>query len=74
MTVCPECNGLKIIHIPAIPGVHKRYDMECPTCGGEGELPDREQFPNNCLACGEPIEAGKQWCEMHKEAAKFAED
>jgi hypothetical protein len=69
--ICPECKGLKIIHIPAIPGIHKRYDLECPACEGEGELPDRKQFPNNCLACGEPIEADKQWCEMHKEAAKF---
>ncbi len=34
---CPECKGLRMIHIPAEPGIHQRYDMTCPTCDGTGE-------------------------------------
>jgi len=42
---CPECKGLKIIHVRAVPGVHQQYDVECPACDGTGELPDSAEFP-----------------------------
>jgi ribosomal protein S27E len=68
---CPECDGQRIIHIPAEPGKHYRYDLTCPTCEGTGELPDSAEFPNNCPACGEPIHADQKWCDHHSEAEKF---
>lgn len=67
---CPKCNGLGFIHIAATTN-HKRYDLICPTCDGLETLPNPAEFPNNCLACGEPIEAGKRFCKLHKEAEKF---
>jgi DnaJ-class molecular chaperone len=68
---CPECEGLGMIHIPALPGVHQRYDMICPVCDGTGEIFDPEEFPNSCPACGEPIKADETWCEHHKGAEQF---
>ena len=65
---CPECKGLKIIHIRAVPGVHQQYDVECPVCDGTGELPDSAELPNHCPACGEPVRAGETWCDRHKPA------
>ncbi|MEL7037748.1 MAG: hypothetical protein AAFO04_19295 [Cyanobacteria bacterium J06592_8] len=68
---CPECNGTKMLHIPAQPGIHKRYDMPCYICDGTGELPDPAEFPNHCPACGEPIKADQKWCDFHKAAEQF---
>src|SRR4028119_2244458 len=68
---CPQCKGLKIIHVRAVPGVHQRYDVECPVCDGTGELPDSAGTPNRCPACGEPVCAGETWCDRHKPAEQF---
>lgn len=68
---CPECNGLKKVHIPALEGIQRNYLINCPTCEGMGELPDPAEFPNHCPACGEPIKADQKWCETHKAAEQF---
>lgn len=59
---CPGCNGLKQIKLPA------PYTWSiCPTCEGEGELPDR--LPTKwCPACGEPIKENQEWCGFHAAA------
>ncbi|MFB8788641.1 MAG: hypothetical protein U7123_07260 [Potamolinea sp.] len=67
---CPHCKGLKLIRIPVEPGT-RGYDIICPVCEGEGDIPDPKEFPNNCLACGEPIELGQKYCRFHKEAEKY---
>jgi len=68
---CPGCKGLKIIHVRAVPGVHQQYDVECPVCGGTGELPDSAELPNHCPACGEPVRAGETRCDRHKSAEQL---
>ena len=68
---CPRCKGLKIIHVRAVPGVHQQYDVECPVCGGTGELPNSAELPKHCPACGEPIHAGETWCDRHKPAEQL---
>ncbi|MBD1831052.1 hypothetical protein NDI47_24325 [Microcoleus vaginatus GB1-A2] len=68
---CPRCKGLTIIHVRAVPGVHQQYDVECPVCGGTGELPNSTALPNHCSACGEPIRTGETWCDRHKPAEQF---
>ena len=68
---CSKCKGLKIIHVRAVPGVHQQYDVECPVCGGTGELPDSAELPNHCPACGEPVRAGETWCDRHKSAEQL---
>jgi DnaJ-class molecular chaperone len=45
---CPRCKGLTIIHVRAVPGVHQQYDVECPVCGGTGELPNSAELPKHC--------------------------
>lgn len=69
--ICPQCNGEKMIHISAEPGIHQRYDVVCPICEGTGVLVDLIEFPNSCPACGEPIRADEEWCEFHKESSYF---
>lgn len=49
--ICPECQGLKIIHISATKE-YQRYDLLCLTCEGTGMLPYKNEFPDHCLACG----------------------
>lgn len=67
--ICPECNGKKIIEIPYLhPEVFNIF--YCPTCEGEGELPDAPAT-NWCPACGEPIPDDKRWCDFHKAAEQF---
>jgi ribosomal protein S27E len=68
---CPRCQGIKIIHVRAVPGVHQQYDVECPVCGGTGELPDSAELPNHCPVCGEPVRAGETWCDRHKPAEQL---
>ena len=60
---CPECRGLRAIKLPG-----PYAWMSCPTCEGEGELPDAPAT-NWCPACGEPIPASEQWCQFHSAAA-----
>jgi DnaJ-class molecular chaperone len=39
----------------------------CPICEGTGTIPDEPV--SHCQGCGEPIELGLEWCQMHKPAA-----
>lgn len=65
--LCPECNGLGMIHIAAT-AQHQRYDLVCPSCEGAGVFPDPKEFPNHCPACGEPLPKEQVWCDRHREA------
>ena len=65
---CSQCDGIGQVHISAVPGVHQQYDTICPACDGSGELPEKAAFPNNCLACGEPIPEGQKYCNFHRQA------
>lgn len=58
---CPECNGSKKICLDS-----EAEFLECPTCEGEGQIPDPMEFPNNCLACGEPILEDHDYCDFHE--------
>jgi len=68
---CPQCKGLTIIHVRAVPGVHQQYDVECPVCGGTGELPNSAELSKHCPACGEPVRPGETWCDRHKPAEQL---
>jgi DnaJ-class molecular chaperone len=67
--ICPECHGNGFIKIP-------EKEINCPTCEGDGELPDTTLHAKHCPACGEPIGEDQDWCEEHKAAAfiKMKED
>ena len=71
--ICPECNGNGFIQIPSMWESNQSpftnmIEINCPTCEGDGELPDTAAA-KHCLACGEPINAGQDWCAEHKGAA-----
>ncbi len=66
---CPECNGSGQTGLTINGGTKlKPLSIGCPTCEGEGELPD-EPAVNYCPACGIPLPAGDRWGQFHQAAA-----
>jgi predicted nucleic acid-binding Zn ribbon protein len=78
--ICLECNGNGFIKIPKTPedweaGLNlfaHESEMNCPTCEGDGELPDIPRS-KHCPTCGESIDEGKDWCDEHKGADSMSE-
>lgn len=68
MKTCPECNGVRNIFIGE--GSLDIRLIDCPTCEGDGEIPD-EPADNHCPACGEPIAVDASWCQFHRAAAEL---
>lgn len=71
--ICPECNGNGFIQIPSMWESNQSpftnmIEINCPTCEGDGEIP-ATPAAKHCLACGEPISEGQDWCNEHKGAA-----
>lgn len=75
---CPECNGSgqtgltmdrdrRDLSSTAARSL-KALIIDCPTCEGEGELPDIAAV-NHCPACGIPLLGGDRWCQIHQAAA-----
>lgn len=64
--ICPECEGVGFITITGVKGL-----ISCPTCEGEGELPD-EAPTGHCPACGEPLfNKDQKWCDFHASAEQL---
>lgn len=71
--ICPECSGARLISLIKPDLWEAAFDtfageITCPTCEGEGEIP-ATPAAKHCLACGEPIDASRDWCDEHKGAA-----
>ena len=66
---CPECNGSGHLGLTINGGIKlKALSIGCPTCEGEGEIPD-ELPVNHCPACSIPLPSGDHWCQVHQAAA-----
>jgi DnaJ-class molecular chaperone len=70
--ICPECDGKGLIRIPGQNPLENEKEITCPTCEGDGELPDTPAA-KHCPACGEPIAANRDWCDEHKGTALVGE-
>jgi len=71
--ICAQCAGNRVIEITSMwestqSPFTNMVEITCPTCEGDGELPDTSAA-KHCLACGEPIPAGLDWCAEHQGAA-----
>ncbi|MDX2241383.1 MAG: hypothetical protein NW224_11925 [Leptolyngbyaceae cyanobacterium bins.302] len=63
MKPCPECNGSNsVIDIPGLKNI-----LVCYICEGTGTIPDEPV--SHCQGCGEPVELGHEWCNLHRPAA-----
>jgi DnaJ-class molecular chaperone len=70
--ICSECSGNGFIKILGASPNNQETEINCPTCEGDGELPDTPAA-KHCPACGEPIAADRDWCDEHKGAALVGE-
>jgi len=57
MKPCPDCNGIG-------KGNELWY---CYICEGTGTMPTEPV--SHCQGCGEPIELGLEWCQLHRPTA-----
>ncbi len=55
----PDCNGSG--------WTEQSWNIHCYICEGTGEV--TAENVSHCQACGEPVELGLEWCDLHKPAA-----
>lgn len=56
-------------HCAGAGGYHQLGEglVMCYICEGTGTIPDEPV--SHCQACGEPVEVGLEWCQLHRPAA-----